>query len=457
MQGTVLGPRHTLNGDIYAIHTDLLFDPKARSFVRNTSIEVDKSTGLITKVYQRPKSHNDALCKGITRSADIDLRHRTVLPGFVDAHAHIFVHAYATTPALYQERDESFVERTVRATNHARTALLAGYTTYRDLGTEGLGDADVHFRDAINRGIIPGPRMFCATECLASSGGYEIRIESRDRDGTGTPRICDPCDGPWGVRAGVRRRLGAGADVIKIYADYRKRALRWPANTWPGSAEIIHPPGGEDGNSLVRINERNPNFPLYSQEELNAAVAEARLGRAPVAAHAAWPEAVIMAAKAGVTTIEHGYTRNDEAVQAMRENEVIFVPTLSVVELELDKEAMQPTFAQTKAAYDAGVKLACGGDTGAFDHGKNAREIELVCEAGVPVEEALTAATLHGWEACGGDWCGRKFGWFQEGCAADIVAIKGDPREDITVVRKVDFVMKDARIWKRDGQAIGMI
>lgn len=128
---------------------------------------------------------------------------------------------------------ESLVERVCRATQHCRAALSAGYTTYRDLGTEGAFDADVHVRDSINRGIIPGPRIFCATEALASSGGYEIRVENRI-GGLDVPRISDPCDGVDGVRAGVRRRIGAGADVVKFYGDYRKRALRFPASNWSG-------------------------------------------------------------------------------------------------------------------------------------------------------------------------------------------------------------------------------
>ena len=426
----------------YTLHTDLLFDPKKKRFLKNTSITVSPDTGLITAVVER----KDALPTHIN-APDIDLRGKCVLPGLVDAHTHIFLHAYSGTPAINQMRDESLIERTIRATNHCRAALLAGYTTYRDLGTEGAYDADVHVRDAINRGIIPGPRIFCVSEALASSGGYETRIESRI-NGVVIPRISDPCDGPVGVTAGVRRRLGAGADLIKFYADYRKRTLRFPDPHSPGCPGIMFPPTDFGTN--------NPNILLWNQEEMDAIVREAKSSRAPVAAHAQSAEAVLMASKAGVTTIEHGFEtwEGTEVMKTMKENGTIFVPTLAVLELYVP---IEPLLKQVKAAYQGGIKMACGGDTGAFAHGENARELELMLQAGVPLEDVLVAATVHGWEACGGDWCGRRFGWWEVGCAADIVALDEDVREDVGALRKVGFVMKDAKVWKRDGTAIGMV
>ena len=431
----------------FTIHTDCLFDSKAKKFVKDTSIVVDPETGLIDKVYQR----KDALPKEV-KDPDIDLRGKCVLPGFVDAHTHLLLHPYADTPSLNQMRDESLVERIIRATNHCRAALLAGYTTYRDLGTESAQDADVHIRNAVNRGIIPGPRIYCVTECLASSGGYEIRHENAI-GGVKVPRTCDPCDGPVECRAAVRRRLGAGADVIKFYADYRKRELRFPSSKWPGCPGIAFPPEQKGMHG-----QRNPNLLLFNQDEMDAIVAEAKTARAPVAAHASSPEAVAMAAKAGVVTIEHGFEsmKGTDAMQAMIDNKTIFVPTLAVIEAEA-KDLLGPVLAQVKEAFDKGIKLACGGDTGAFAHGDNAREMELMLQAGVPLEEVLTATTLHGWEACGGDWCGRKFGWSEERCAADLVALDGDVREDFGALRNVDFVMKDAKAWKRDGKAVGMV
>ncbi|KAI0205718.1 hypothetical protein F4808DRAFT_410003 [Astrocystis sublimbata] len=433
------------------VHTSNLFDSRHKRFVSNISIEVDTKTGLITKTYERNQSlpqHN------VSDSNTIDLRGLTVLPGFVDAHTHIFLHGYDETPALNQMRDESLVERVVRATNHAKDALMAGYTTYRDLGTEGLRDADTNFRDTINRGIIPGPRMFVATECIASSSGYEIRHEN-NMPGVGNDihRISDPADGVYGVRAAVRRRIGAGADVVKFYADYRKRRLRFPAQAWPGAKCIQFPPSDDD-----LLGGENPVTLLFTQEEMEAMVAEARVSRAPIAAHAMSPEAVIMAAKAGVTTIEHGGSPDDEALDVMKENNTIFVPTLAVYDEQLRPAASSSSekvnrdweriLAHTKAAYDKGVKLACGGDTGAFPHGENVRELLLMREAGIPLPDVLQAATLHGWESCGADLCGRRFGSVEAGFAADIIALDGDLRHDLGVLRKVVFVMKDGRIYK---------
>ncbi|KAI2617283.1 amidohydrolase [Hypomontagnella submonticulosa] len=429
--------------DEITVHTSSLFDSKQKRFVSDVSLLIDRTTGLITKVYKRdsqlPATH-------VSDPNTIDLRGLTVLPGLVDAHTHIFLHSYSDVSSLNQMRDESFVERVVRATNHAKAALDVGYTTYRDLGTEGLRDADVSFRDTINRGIIPGPRMFVATECIASSGGYEIRQENGlPGVGTSVPRISDPADGVYGVRAAVRRRLGAGADVIKFYADYRKRALRYPTPKWPGGEELCFTPPDDAFTS-----QRNPNVLLFTQEEMDAMVAEAKASRVAIAAHAQSPEAVIMAAKAGVTTIEHGFIPGEGVLEAMKENGTIFVPTLSVFHVALPgiDRAMKIILDHTKAAYDMGIKLAAGGDTGAFPHGENALELELMAKAGIPVLDVLQAATLHGWEACGGDLCGRRFGLLEKGFAADIIAIEGDPIEDFSAVRKVKFVMKDGAIHK---------
>ncbi|KAI0142540.1 amidohydrolase [Hypoxylon sp. NC0597] len=434
-------PQHVSNET--TIHTSSLFDSKQKRFLLDASISIDPSTGLITRVWTRDSqlpAHN------VTGSNTIDLRGLTVLPGLVDAHTHIFLHPYSDVSSLNQMRDESFVERIVRATNHVKAALMAGYTTYRDLGTEGLRDADVNFRDTINRGIIPGPRLFVATECIASSGGYEIRQENGlPGVGTSVPRISDPADGVDGVRAAVRRRLGAGADIVKFYADYRKRALRFPQPNWPGARDICFPPSSD-----VFYGQRNPNTLLFTQEEMNEMVAEAKREGAPIAAHAQSPEAVIMAAKAGVISVEHGFVPSDEALEAMKENDTIFVPTLAVLQVSFsnDGHAMKTILDHTKAAYDRGIKLAAGGDTGAFAHGENVLELELMAKAGIPVPDILQAATLHGWEACGGDLCGRKFGLLEEGFAADIIAVEGDPREDFSALRRVRFVMKDGAIYK---------
>lgn len=346
--------------------------------------------------------------------------------------------------SLEQMRDESIVERTIRATNHVRRALLSGYTTYRDLGTEGMASFDTNVRDAINRGLIPGPRLFVATECLASTGSYQLRLENTANGASG-PRISDPCDGPVSCRAAVRRRVAAGADIIKFYADYSRQAMRFPAvETHGSSIPVQFPP-------------RNPNPPIvmFNQDEMNAIVEEAHLAGLPVACHASTAKGAAMAAKAGVSSIEHGNFITEEVFAEMHRNNCIFVPTLGIMEV-LRKHDLAKLQRNVKKAFDMGVRLAAGGDTGAFNHGEGAREMELMIDAGVPVEDVLEACTVGGWESCGKDACGYRFGWFEEGNRADIIALDADPRVDREALRKVSFVMKNGRVWKRGGEAVGI-
>ncbi|TGO34991.1 hypothetical protein BHYA_0174g00160 [Botrytis hyacinthi] len=443
----------------YWIHTTALFNSRTKSFDKNTSLRINTKTGLITKVSTRESSSITSLGDN-----DLDLREKTVLPGFVDAHTHVFLHRVdeAGSPYLNQERDESLISRTIRATTNCRLALLAGYTTYRDLGTEGCYNADIGVRDSINRGLIPGPRLFVATEPLASSGSYEIRHENK-LGGTETPRLSDPCDGIEGCRAGVRRRIGAGADVIKIYAEYRRRALRYPASTYRGCEDIQFPPSRNRGEDIFGPTEklRNPNSLLWSQEEMDVMVAEAKRAGVPVASHASSEEAVIMAAKAGVTSVEHGLMPSEKALQVMKEMGTIYVPTLSVVELEADDggRAIAVCKEHAKRAWEIGVKLATGCDTGPFPHGENAREMELMVEAGIDVADVLRAATLGGWEACGGELCGQDFGWLGEDWIADLVALDGDLEKDEfeKVMRNVSCVIKDGRMVVADGKIFGFV
>ena len=348
-------------------------------------------------------------------------------------------------------RDESIVERTVRATNHVREALLAGYTTYRDLGTEALENYDTNFRDCINRGLIPGPRLFVATHTIASTGSYEIRSEKRGQDGLVLPPSSDAADGPWDVRRAVRRRVGDGADIIKFYADYRRKVMRFP----PVQSSVAGRGGRRPNRPEVRFppthGERNPAVPLFSQEEMTAIVAEARLARVPVAAHVATPEGAAMAIRAGVTSVEHASENTDELWAQLAGSGVVYVPTLAVFDAELPDAEMRRVKARVKKAFDMGVRFAAGGDTGAFPHGENVREMELMLDAGIPLDDVLEACFVGGWEACGKDLCGYRFGFFEEGARADIIALDADPREDEKALRKVSFVMKDGEVYKRDG------
>ncbi|GME31794.1 Amidohydrolase 1 [Neofusicoccum parvum] len=433
--------------DTITIHTSLLFDPRRKAFLPNISLTVSPTTGLITAVTTRPTPDLPTPLP----PTDIDLRGLTVTPGFVDAHTHIFLHSYDETPSLNQKRDESAAERTIRAVSHCRTALLAGYTTYRDLGSESMGDADANVRDAIARGLMPGPRLFVATRILASTGSYEPRTENGGGSCGGSggcvlPAGGEAVDGVESARRAVRRRIAAGADVVKFYADYRRRIMRYPpAQQHPYVHSVLHPP-----------EQPNPDVMVFHQEEMDEIVREARLARCPVAAHCGTIEAGLGAARAGATTIEHSYFADEELFAEMVKNKVVFVPTLAVCE-RLHKPRFKQILAQTTKAYEMGVRFAAGGDTGTYPHGENIREVELMIEAGMKVEDALESCMVGGWEACGGDWCGVKFGWFEPGTRADIIALEGDPREDVGALRRVSFVMKDATVWKQNGQAIGMI
>jgi imidazolonepropionase-like amidohydrolase len=337
------------------------------------------------------------------------------------------------------------VERVVRATNHVRTALLAGYTTYRDLGSEAMQSFDANLRDCINRGVIPGPRLFIATHPLGSTGGFEVRTENF-HGGTRAPPASDPGDGPEGVRQALRRRVAEGADVIKFYADYRRKIMRFPpSQQHPYKLGIQFPPA-----------DPNPNVPLFSQEEMDMIVKEAKLASLPVAAHAGSLTAAMMAVKAGATSIEHGFESTDELFEEMKQRGCIFVPTLAAADM-LNKNGIKDLLARTKRAYDMGVRLAAGGDTGVFSHGESAREMELMIEAGIPLEDVLEACMVGGWESCGKDQCGYRFGWFERGNRADIIALETDPREDRYALRKINFVMKDGKVWKADGRSVGMV
>ncbi|KAK5663236.1 hypothetical protein OQA88_6654 [Cercophora sp. LCS_1] len=431
--------------ETFAVHTSLLFDPKKKLFLNNISIEISRPTGSVVNVITRPSDEIDT-----SSPDDIDLRGKLVLPGFVDSHTHIFLYDYRERSGTEQMRDESTVERVVRATNHVRSALLAGYTTYRDLGTESLGNADANLRDCINRGLLAGPRLFVATEALASTGSYELRVENRLGNPLTVPRACDPADGVNGVRAAVRRRVGDGADLIKFYADYRRKVMRFPT---AGPRPVRFPP--------ETYEKRNPAVPLYEQEEMDAIVQEARLADLPVAAHAGETKAARMALRAGVTTVEHVFEDHDgvkdKFFEDLKKYGAIWVPTLCAGEATLRPDQWGGHKELVRKGWEAGVRLAAGGDTGTVDHGLNVHEMELMMQLGIPVEDVLVAATVVGWEACGGDKCGYRFGWFEKGNRADIIALDTDPRVDKRALRKVSFVMKDGEVWKRDGVAVGMI
>lgn len=349
----------------------------------------------------------------------LDLEGLTLIPGLIDLHSHLLLHPYNEATWDDQVLRESLELRTIRAVVAARNTLQAGFTTLRELGTEGAGYADVALRDAIAAGMIPGPRIFAATRALVATGcygpsGFDPRWD--------VPKGAQVADGVAGVRRAVREQIAAGADWIKVYADYRR--VR----------------GG-------------PSTPTFSQEELDAIVDEARSAGRPVAAHATTDEAIRRAVRAGVKTIEHGYGASAEVLALMRDRGVALCPTLTASESIARYRGWKPgmpdhrLIEEAKAlfarALESGVTIACGSDVGVFTHGDNARELELMAAYGMSPLEAIRSATVTAAGVLGRD---KDLGRIAEGFAADLVAVRGDPIADITVLRRPILVLKEGRI-----------
>ena len=333
----------------------------------------------------------------------IDLPGLTLLPGLIEAHSHVLLHPYSETLWNDQVAHESLSLRVARATNHLRNTLQAGFTTIRDLGTEGAGYADVGLKQAVEQGIIPGPRMLVVTRAIVATGSYGPKGYASEWH---VPQGAEEADGIDIIRV-VRDQIGHGADWIKVYADYR----------W-----------GTQGAA-----------PTFSQEEIKFAVDTARSANVPVAAHATTAEGMRRAILAGVETIEHGDGGTPEIFRLMKEHNVALCPTLSV---GANPERKKPVF---KAALDAGVTIASGSDVGVFAHGDNVRELEAMVSFGMPIVDVLRSATsvdarvLH---------MGDKIGQVKPGLFADVIAVEGDPSKDISTLRKVKFVMKGGAIYK---------
>lgn len=396
----------------YLLTPDRIFD--GEQFIENQSVVVsgDKITAVGIKA---------ALLKTYPSATAIDLKGKTLMPGIIEGHSHLFLHPYNETPWNDQVLKESRSLRTARAVKHAEATLLSGVTTVRDLGTEGAEYDDVGLKQAIDQGIINGPRMLVATKALIATGSYGPSGFAADFV---VPQGAEEADGVDDLTKAVRRQIGKGADLIKVYADYR-----WGPN---GEAR-----------------------PTFTETELKLIVEIAASSGRKTVAHAATPEGMTRAINAGVTTIEHGDGGTPEVWKLMKEKNVCLCPTLAAGDAisqyrgwkkETNEE---PTRIVEKRrsfqeAMKAGVKICFGGDVGVYPHGENYRELELMVEYGMKPIDVLKSATSVNADTFE---LTDKTGRIKAGLWADIIAVDGNPAQNIQTFQHVKFVMKGGQLY----------
>jgi imidazolonepropionase-like amidohydrolase len=352
----------------------------------------------------------------------MELKGATLMPGLIEGHSHLFLHPYNEVSWNDQVLKESRAERLARATVHARRTLLAGFTTTRDLGTEGAGYDDVGLKQAIEKGVIIGPHMLVATRAIVATGSYGPKELSFDVESP--VRGAAEADGTEGLIKEVRTQIGKGADIIKLYADYR-----WGPNRTAA--------------------------PTFTVEELTKAVEVAASAGRLVAVHASTTEGMRRAIQAGVGTIEHGDGGTPEIFALMKEKGIALCPTLAAGEaieqyggwkkgVDPDPGKIKKKRQSFKEALAAGVTICMGGDIGVYTHGDNAREMEMMVDYGMKPLDVLKSATSVNADVFR---IGNVVGRVRPGLLADLVVVEGNPVSDISMIRKVKWVMKEGVIY----------